>query len=97
MTPDCRKNGINRARKCPYLAPIQRPISYQIAQPTECQNPPKITQRKDARIRVLVKVGFCHVFPDGAKKIPDHDFHVRESQGGRASDRHIHEVSNGEE
>ena len=32
----------------------------QIAPPTEEWTPQKITQRKDARIRVLLKDRFCH-------------------------------------
>ncbi len=40
--------------------------------------PEKITQRKDARIRVLYNSRFYHVFLDVAKRIPDHHFHVGE-------------------
>ena len=41
----------------------------------------KITQQKDARIRVLFDERFCQVFPDVVKGAPDLRFHVGKQWG----------------
>ena len=46
--------------------------------PSDHRISPKITQQKDARIRVLLEVRFCHRFPDVAKEPADLYFHVGE-------------------
>ena len=50
---------VNCARKSPFLARIQRPISPQIAPPTQYMIPEKITQQKDVRILILLRGRFC--------------------------------------
>jgi hypothetical protein len=69
-----------------YLGAFGHTISSQIVLPSICRIPRKITQRKDARIRFLLKIGFCHVFQDVAKGMPDHHFHVGDPQRGHLSD-----------
>jgi hypothetical protein len=53
-----------------YLGAFGHTISPQISLPSLFRNPPKITQRKDARIRVLFKDSFCHGLQGVAKGIP---------------------------
>jgi hypothetical protein len=82
-----RENRTIHARKNVCLGALGRTISPQIAPPAECRNPPKITQQKDARIRVLSRIRFCHVFPDMAKESPNLHFHVGEEEKEGVSDR----------
>jgi hypothetical protein len=91
-----RENRTIHARKNVCLGALGRTISPQIAPPAECRILPKITQQKDARIRVLLKVGFCHVFRDVAKGARDHHFHVGEEEKEGVSDREWRVVSDGE-
>jgi hypothetical protein len=46
--------------------------------PLSAKTRPKITLRKDARIRVLFNERFCHRFRDMTKGSPDHNFHIGE-------------------
>lgn len=79
-----------------HLGLFVRPLSPRIAPPSRGQKPPKITQQKDARIRVLFNDRFYHVFQDVAKRAPDHHFHVGERRRGRVSDSKMQGVSDGE-